>query len=103
MRRKKTRAPRSNNKKKYEDCIKDLLNQAVKVRTRRVSDGETVAFGYRPDCVYRRDSSYWIIEIEASTNRKSYLGGYLKAQKYLHESGRSGNLLFIIKRSDQSR
>jgi hypothetical protein len=38
-----------------------------------------------------------VVEIESSTSRKGFLGGYIKAQKYFEEIGEEqGRLLFII-------
>ena len=57
-----------------------------------VDDNKT----YKPDQVYQRGKKTWIVEIEASTSRKGFIGGYLKAQKYLHDNNKQGGLLFII-------
>lgn len=61
------------------------------------SDGGQVAIGYKPDRVYVRRGYCWIVEFESSTSRKGFIGGYLKAQKYLSEArGSNGALIFVI-------
>ena len=87
---------------KYEKRIKHLLDQMLSGRTKLRTNGKQVADGYKPDRTYRRNNQVWVVEIEASTSRKGYIGGYLKAQKYFqdeHRKGR-GRLLFIIQCKD---
>lgn len=81
----------------FEIRIKNLLDKLPTNTARIVNDGEFVADGYKPDRVYTRNGVTWIIEIESSTSRKGFIGGYLKAQKYFDDNGISkGRMLFII-------
>lgn len=62
-----------------------------------IKDGGQVATGYKPDRVYEHNGEFWVVEIESSTSRKGFIGGYLKAQKYFHEEHEGlGKLLFVI-------
>jgi hypothetical protein len=82
---------------RFEIETKALLNLLPSVGIKCEHDGGRVAFGYRPDRVYIGRQKTWVVELESSTSRKGYLGGYIKAQKYIHqECGGLGALLFII-------
>jgi len=86
----------------YEAKIKKLLDQHGTKNVKQLHDGGVVAEGYKPDRVYKRNGQVWIIEIEASTSRKGFIGGYLKAQKYFEDTDTGkGRLLFIISDKDK--
>lgn len=81
----------------FEQDTKELLDKLPKGSAKQSHDGGYLAEGYKPDRVYRRNGCTWIIEIEASTSRKGFIGGYLKAQKYFDDLSISkGRLLFIV-------
>ena len=85
---------------RYELRAKRLLNRMESGRTRMLNDGGYVSEGYKPDRVYRRNNLTWIIELESSTSRKGFIGGYLKAQEYFQNyCGGQGRLIFIINRN----
>ncbi|MEQ9403863.1 MAG: hypothetical protein RIM99_09775 [Cyclobacteriaceae bacterium] len=57
--------------------------------------GQELAKGYKPDVVLKRESKYVIFESEHGSSRKHFLGGLIKAAKFL--SGKnSGILVFVI-------
>lgn len=87
----------------FEPPIKGLLDRLPTGTTRLMHDGETVAVGYKPDRIYRRNGMFWVIEIESTTSRKGFIGGYLKAQKYFQDEHQGkGRLLFIINREKRN-
>ena len=84
---------------RFERRIKDLLEAIPSGRLKLTNDGEFVDLpvkSYKPDQVYTWGNTAWIVEIEASTSRKGFIGGYLKAQKYLQDNDLNGGLIFII-------
>ncbi|NKI30774.1 hypothetical protein [Croceivirga thetidis] len=52
--------------------------------------------GYKPDFVLRKNNSFIILESEHGTSRKHFLGGMIKASKYL-VGKKKGTLVFVIK------
>ncbi|MEQ9375300.1 MAG: hypothetical protein RIG68_08985 [Imperialibacter sp.] len=57
--------------------------------------GQQLAEGYKPDIVLKKSSKYVILESEHGPSRKHFLGGLVKAGKFL--SGKnSGILVFVI-------
>lgn len=57
--------------------------------------GEQLADGYKPDVVLKNGSRHVILESEHGSSRKHFLGGLIKAAKFL--SGKnSGILVFVI-------
>ncbi len=82
---------------RFEIIIKRLLDEIPQAYARVVHDGEYVSEGYKPDRIYIYGKETWVIEIESSTSRKGFIGGYLKAQKYFEDNELSnGNVMFII-------
>ncbi|WP_445357039.1 hypothetical protein ACJJIC_12160 [Microbulbifer sp. ANSA002] len=82
---------------RYEIRTKRLLSLLRPGNTKEVSSGGQVATGYKPDCVYKEGNKLWVLELESSTSRKGFIGGYIKAQKYFQENyPYDGRLLFII-------
>ena len=57
--------------------------------------GQQLAQGYKPDVVLRKKDKYVILESEHGTSRKHFLGGSLKAAKFL-SGDNSGILVFVI-------
>ena len=88
----------------FEQRIKALLDGMTDTRTKTLHDGGEAASGYKPDRVYQKGKNVWVVEIESTTSRKGFIGGYLKAQKYFDDefSGR-GKLLFILNREKRNR
>jgi hypothetical protein len=82
---------------RFEVATKALLDKLPLGEVKPLHNGGCVAFGYKPDRVYIVRRCTWVVELESSTSRKGYLGGYIKAQQYLHEkrNGR-GALLFVV-------
>lgn len=82
---------------RFEKRAKRELSALRSPGCRLDNDGGQVADGYKPDRVYIRRGLCWIVEFESSTSRKGFIGGYLKAQKYLGEvHGGNGALVFVI-------
>ena len=84
---------------KFETTIKKRLSKYSLGKWKQTHDGGLASPGYKPDRVYQKASRRIIVEIEASTSRKGFLGGYLKAQKFLESksSSRNSALLFLQK------
>lgn len=57
--------------------------------------GESLEAGYRPDYVLVKNSNYLILESENSSNRKTFVGGLIKAAHFLRGEN-EGALIFII-------
>lgn len=58
--------------------------------------GEELFKGYKPDFVLRKINEFIILESEHGTSRKHFLGGMIKASKYL-VGNKKGALVFVIK------
>lgn len=58
--------------------------------------GEELFKGYKPDFVLRKNNRFIILESEHGTSRKHFLGGLIKASKYL-VGNKKGTLVFVIK------
>lgn len=88
---------------RYEVQVKRLLDQLESGRSRMTSDGGFVSEGYKPDRAYRRNNLTRVLELESSTSRKGFIGGYLKAQEYFQNyCGGKGRLVFIINRNKKN-
>lgn len=57
--------------------------------------GQQLVQGYQPDVVLNRNNEYLILECENGTSRKHFLGGLIKAAKFL-SGNKSGILVFVI-------
>lgn len=57
--------------------------------------GHELIEGYKPDVVLNKNNNYVIMECEHSTSRKHFLGGFIKASKFLIGS-KKGILIFVI-------
>jgi|GEM_PF-1133523 len=85
----------------------DMLDSAFKQLHHKYLDfkiihrGSELATGYKPDVVLQKDNQYIILESEHSTNRKTFLGGFLKAAKFL-TGNKHGFLVFVLKIQDNT-
>lgn len=61
-----------------------------------ITPGASLTPGYKPDAVLQKGNRFIILEREASTNRKGFLGGLLKAAYFLQRE-KSGFLIYIMK------
>lgn len=78
-----------------EDTIfKNLLHNADNFRI--ISTGQEITKGYKPDVVLQNGNDYIIMECDTSTTRKGYIGGMVKAAKYL-SGEKKGIAVFVIK------
>jgi hypothetical protein len=60
-------------------------------------NGGELQKGYKPDRVYKRGSQWVIVEIEAHTSRKGFIGGAVKAAMYFDkESIERGKFVYIV-------
>jgi hypothetical protein len=57
--------------------------------------GQQLSEGYKPDVVLKKGSKYVILESEHGSSRKHFLGGLIKAAKFLSGQN-SGILVFVI-------
>lgn len=64
-------------------------------------DGQEIEIGYKPDVVLRNGNDFLILESENSSNRKTFIGGMIKAAHYL-QGERSGTLVFIMVPKDNT-
>ncbi len=60
-----------------------------------IKNGQELAKGYKPDVVLKKDNHFIILESEVSTSRKGYIGGMVKAAKFL-SSEFIGILIYVI-------
>ena len=85
----------------------DMLDSVFKQLQHKYLDfkiihrGSELATGYKPDVVLQKDSHYVILESEHSTNRKTFLGGFLKAAKIL-TGNNHGILVLVLKIQDNT-
>lgn len=61
-----------------------------------ISTGREITKGYKPDVVLRNCDDYIIMECDTSSTRKGYVGGMIKAAKYL-TGKKKGIVVFVIK------
>jgi hypothetical protein len=61
-----------------------------------ISQGQEIDKGYKPDVVLKNEDGYIIMECDTSTTRKGYIGGMVKAAKYL-SGDKKGIAVFVIK------
>jgi len=57
-------------------------------------NGQELSKGYKRDFVLKRKDKYIIIESEVSTSRKGYIGGMVKAAKFL--TGKNSEILIFV-------
>ncbi len=83
----------------YEERVKNLLDSMHNHTWTVYTDGGEIEKGYKPDRVYEyRSGAQWlIVEIEAHTSRKGFIGGALKAAKHFdeYEDG-NGKFIYIV-------
>jgi len=58
-------------------------------------NGQQLVPGYKPDVVLKKGSEYVILESEHGSSRKHFLGGLIKAAKFLSDNN-LGILIFVI-------
>ena len=58
-------------------------------------NGQELMKGYKPDVVLKNKNEYIILESEVSTNRKVFIGGMIKAAKFL-KLKTVGILVYVI-------
>lgn len=61
-----------------------------------VATGQEIAKGYMPDAVLQNGNNYIIMECDTSTTRKGYIGGMIKAAKYL-TGAKKGIVVIVLK------
>lgn len=88
--------------KRIETIIKEKMD-AIHGKNIPIKNGGEIEPGYKPDRVYEVNGNLFIVEIEASTDRKKHLGNYLKAHEYLNRSDKSGSVLMIIKEHNNTK
>lgn len=59
------------------------------------TNGNRLDSGYLPDYVLKNGNDYIIIESENTTNRKTFVGGLVKAAHFL-QGDKTGSLIFVI-------
>ena len=76
--------------KKFKALKHSYLNHSIELT------GSELTKEYKPDVVLKDSNHYVILESEHSTNRKTFLGGLLKAAKFLTGKNQ-GILVFVMK------
>jgi hypothetical protein len=79
--------------------VKDYLFKSLNHKAdnyKIVSKGIALSSGYKPDIVLQNNKDYIIIECETGTSRKGYVGGMVKAAKFL-TGDNTGILVYVIK------
>lgn len=76
------------------DKVFKALNHACVGYTKQLN-GQTLSRGYKPDYVLKNGDRFIIMESEAATSRKTFVGGLVKAANFL-QAERNGSLIFVI-------
>lgn len=66
-----------------------------------LTDGQELAAGYKPDYVLISGDNYVILESERNTSRKAFVGGMIKAAKFLQDAKR-GFLVYVIQEKENT-
>lgn len=66
-----------------------------------LKDGQELTAGYKPDYVLASAKDYVILESERNTSRKGFVGGMIKAAKFL-QTPKSGFLVYVIQEKDNT-
>ena len=61
-----------------------------------IATGQEIAKGYKPDVVLQNGDDYIIMECDTGTTRKGYIGGMIKAAKFL-SGEKHGIAVLVIK------
>lgn len=77
-----------------DSFFKNLLHNADNFTI--ISTGQEIAKGYKPDIVLQNDEEYIIMECDTGSTRKGFVGGMIKAAKYL-TGDKKGIAVFVIK------
>lgn len=64
--------------------------------------GHKLVDGYKPDAVLNFESNYIIMECDTGTTRKGFLGGMIKAAKFLTEN-RNGVFIAVVAERDNTK
>jgi hypothetical protein len=76
-----------------DKIFKDLKHSHQGFET--LCNGQELEPGYKPDYVLKKGNEYIILESENSSSRKTYVGGMVKAARFL-QNDKEGKLIFII-------
>ncbi|MGE9310862.1 hypothetical protein ACLOAU_04430 [Niabella sp. CJ426] len=66
-----------------------------------IAIGAEISKGYKPDCVLRSGNDYIIMECDTGTTRKGFVGGMIKAAKYL-TGEKKGIVIFVLKEKENT-
>ncbi len=66
-----------------------------------VSTGKEIAKGYKPDAMLQNGNDYIILECDTNTTRKGFIGGMIKAAKYL-TGEKKGIIVFVLKEKENT-
>jgi hypothetical protein len=77
-----------------DNIFKGLVHYADNYKI--VTTGQEIAKGYKPDAMLQHGNDYIIMECDTNTTRKGYIGGMIKAAKYL-TGDRKGIVVFVLK------
>src|SRR5258705_11773932 len=66
-----------------------------------ISQGQQLDKGYKPDVVLKSQDEYIIMECDTGTTRKGYIGGMVKAAKYL-SGDKKGIAVFVIQEKNNT-
>lgn len=67
-----------------------------------LKDGQELTAGYKPDYVLISGDNYVILESERNTSRKAFVGGMIKAAKFLQKT-KTGFLVYVIQEKDNTK
>jgi hypothetical protein len=82
-----------------DSLFKNLLHNADGYQI--ISNGQEIDKGYKPDVVLKNEDDYIIMECDTNTTRKGYIGGMVKAAKYL-SGNKKGIAVFVIKEKNNT-
>ena len=85
----------------YDNSFKNLDHQLGPLETH--TRGEELARGYSPDLTATQEGYVrLIVESEPRCDRKSVVGGYLKAEKYSQDAQVTPSLVFVMREQNRT-
>ena len=79
--------------------FKKLKHTAENYRV--IATGQEITKGYKPDAVLQNGNSFIILECDTNTTRKGFVGGMIKAAKYL-TGHKTGIVVFVLKERENT-
>lgn len=84
----------------YDRDFKSLRHKADNFKIIKI--GQKLTTGYFPDIVMQNGNEFIIMECDTGTSRKGYIGGMIKAAKFLTQE-KEGIFIYVIKNKDNTK